>query len=175
MSTLAAAGVTHIRPQGHQLLDPPQHRLFDGIRTCLQSSADPVRHRWLARCSGSTSRSAARLGAAAQELAHRAPTELNSRVVVIGYDRRFPGAAGGSDRQRRAGRTGTAAHGNPGADPRPAGRWWNARPWVSVITAVITPEWLASRSRDPWWVRRGLHRVERRLAAGGSPHRSRPR
>ena len=69
--------------------------------------------------------------AAAQELAHRAPDDLNSRTVVIGYDRRFlapelaeaiAAAVRGCELEPLL--TDTAVPTRPAAGP-----WWSAKPW----------------------------------------------
>ena len=70
--------------------------------------------------------------AAARELAHRAPAELDSRTVVIGYDRRFLAP-------ELAEAIAAAVHGcelepllteSPVPTSACSWAWWNAKPWA---------------------------------------------
>ena len=112
--------------------------------------------------------------AAAQELAHRAPAELDSRTVVIGYDRRFLAP-------ELAEAIAAAVHGcelepllTTSAVPTPACSWAVVERkalGALVITASHNPpEWLGLKIKGPFGgsVEGDFTAaVERRLAAGG--------
>ena len=112
--------------------------------------------------------------AAAQELAHRAPANLDSRTVVIGYDRRFLAP-------ELAEAIATAVHGcelepllTTSAVPTPACSWAVVERkalGALVITASHNPpEWLGLKIKGPFGgsVEGDFTAaVERRLAAGG--------
>ena len=112
--------------------------------------------------------------AAAQELAHRAPTGLNSRTIVIGYDRRFlapelaeaiAAAVRGCDLEPLL---------TDSAVPTPACSWAvveRSALGALVITASHNPpEWLGLKIKGPFGgsVEGDFTAaVEQRLAAGG--------
>ena len=112
--------------------------------------------------------------AAAQELAHRAPANLDSRTVVIGYDRRFLAP-------ELAEAIAAAVHGcelepllTTSAVPTPACSWAvveHKALGALVITASHNPpEWLGLKIKGPFGgsVEGDFTAtVERRLAAGG--------
>ena len=112
--------------------------------------------------------------AAAQELAHRAPANLDSRTVVIGYDRRFLAP-------ELAEAIAAAVHGcelepllTSSAVPTPACSWAvveHKALGALVITASHNPpEWLGLKIKGPFGgsVEGDFTAaVERRLAAGG--------
>ena len=112
--------------------------------------------------------------AAAQELAHRAPADLDSRTVVIGYDRRFLAP-------ELAEAIAAAVHGcelepllTSSAVPTPACSWAVVERkalGALVITASHNPpEWLGLKIKGPFGgsVEGDFTAaVERRLAAGG--------
>ena len=112
--------------------------------------------------------------AAAQELAHRAPADLDSRTVVIGYDRRFLAP-------ELAEAIAAAVHGcelepllTNSAVPTPACSWAVVERkalGALVITASHNPpEWLGLKIKGPFGgsVEGDFTAtVERRLAAGG--------
>ena len=112
--------------------------------------------------------------AAAQELAHRAPADLDSRTVVIGYDRRFLAP-------ELAEAIAAAVHGcelepllTASAVPTPACSWAVVERkalGALVITASHNPpEWLGLKIKGPFGgsVEGDFTAaVERRLAAGG--------
>ena len=112
--------------------------------------------------------------AAAQELAHRAPADLDSRTVVIGYDRRFLAP-------ELAEAIAAAVHGcelepllTTSAVPTPACSWAVVERkalGALVITASHNPpEWLGLKIKGPFGgsVEGDFTAaVERRLAAGG--------
>ena len=112
--------------------------------------------------------------AAAQELAHRAPADLDSRTVVIGYDRRFLAP-------ELAEAIAAAVHGcelepllTSSAVPTPACSWAvveHKALGALVITASHNPpEWLGLKIKGPFGgsVEGDFTAtVERRLAAGG--------
>ena len=112
--------------------------------------------------------------AAAQELAHRAPANLDSRTVVIGYDRRFLAP-------ELAEAIAAAVHGcelepllTSSAVPTPACSWAVVERkalGALVITASHNPpEWLGLKIKGPFGgsVEGDFTAaVERRLAAGG--------
>ena len=112
--------------------------------------------------------------AAAQELAHRAPANLDSRTVVIGYDRRFLAP-------ELAEAIAAAVHGcelepllTTSAVPTPACSWAVVERkalGALVITASHNPpEWLGLKIKGPFGgsVEGDFTAtVERRLAAGG--------
>ena len=112
--------------------------------------------------------------AAAQELAHRAPTELDSRVVVIGYDRRFlaPELAEAIASAVRGCELEPLLTETP--VPTPACSWAVVERQALgalVITASHNPpEWLGLKIKGPFGgsVEGDFTAaVERRLAAGG--------
>lgn len=112
--------------------------------------------------------------AAAQELAHRAPADLDSRTVVIGYDRRFLAP-------ELAEAIAASVHGcelepllTASAVPTPACSWAVVERkalGALVITASHNPpEWLGLKIKGPFGgsVKGDFTAaVERRLAAGG--------
>ena len=70
--------------------------------------------------------------AAAAELAHSAPPELDSRTVVIGYDRRFlaPELAAAIAAAVRGVGWSRCWRKNPCPRPPAVGWWWSAVPWA---------------------------------------------
>ena len=113
--------------------------------------------------------------AAAQELAHRAPEGLNSRTVVIGYDRRFlapelaeaiAAAVRGCELEPLLTET---------AVPTPACSWAVVERkalGALVITASHNPpEWAgAEDQRTIWWIGRGRLHGRSRTTSGGRRH-----